>query len=198
MLVAVSSQDVLAGLGLIFMLMAVCLPFLSRVDDFLLHSRFAPLVCVFVPLAMTMLYPTPGQWNVTRRDTTYILAAGTGVALGHWVSYQYGYMMRATTSPPYDIIPPTWTWTGLIFVRIAIGVGVLLSLRAVVMVVLYRIACLVAGIDHRDVEAARRHIGVDMSHKYITYVLLSFGMVLTPPTLFHALGIERETYFTEI
>src|SRR5664279_1232096 len=101
--------------------MAVMIPYLGTVDDFLLHSKLAPFACILVPLAMVAFYPTPHHWNTTRRDTTYILAAGSGISLGHWLSYQSGFMMRATTPPPYEIIPPTWTWAGLVIVRMCLG-----------------------------------------------------------------------------
>jgi sphingosine-1-phosphate phosphatase 1 len=193
-----SLQDVLAGLGLITGLMALLLPYLGTVDYFLLHSQLAPLICILVPLALVLIYPTPHCWNTTRRDTTYILAAGSGISLGHWLSFQSGFMMQATTPPPYDIIPPTWTWAALVVVRMALGVGVLLAVRAVVAAVTYRIACRLAGIDPRDTAAARRHTVVDLSHKYITYTTIAAGMVFAAPMLFRAIGIERETYFTEI
>ena len=192
------SQDVLAGLALIAGLMGVFLPYLDAMDSFLLHSPFAPLACILVPLGMVILYPTPHRWNTTRRDTTYILAAGSGISLGHWLSYQSGFMMHATSPPPYDIIPPTWTWAGLVVVRMVLGVSVLLGVRAVVATVTYRIACRLAGIDASDTAAAKRHTVVDLSHKYITYTTIAVGMVFAAPMLFRALGIERETFFTEI
>jgi sphingosine-1-phosphate phosphatase 1 len=191
-------QDVLAGLALISGLMALMLPYLGALDYFLLHSQLAPLACIAVPLALVAFYPTPHCWNTTRRDTTYILAAGSGISLGHWLSFQSGFMMQATSPPPYDIIPPTWTWAALVVIRMALGVGVLLVLRAVVGVVTYRFACYLAGLDPRDTVAARQHTVVDLSHKYITYTTLAAGMVFAAPMLFRFLGIERETYFTEI
>ena len=188
----------MVGLALISALMICFLPYLGAIDDFLLHSKCAPIICITVPLTLAVLYPTPHEWHTTRRDTTYILAAGSGITLGHWLSYQCGFMVRASTPPPYDIIPPTWTWVGLVVVRMTVGVGVLLCVRFVVSVLTYRIACLLAGIDHRNVEVAKRNIVIDMSHKYITYATLAIGMVFAPPMLFRALGIERETFFTEI
>jgi len=191
-------QDVLAGLALISALMVVFLPYLGTIDDFLLHSKFAPIACILVPLTLAVLYPAPHQWQVTRRDTTYILAAGSGITLGHWLSFQCGFMVQATMPPPYDIILPTWTWAGLVLVRMGLGVGVLLCVRFIVSSITYRVACLLAGIDHRDVESAKCHAVIDMSHKYITYATLAIGMVFAPPMLFRTLGIERETFFTEI
>lgn len=188
----------IVGLLYVAALMVVFLPYLGVIDQFLLYSQYAPVVCVVVPLLLCLVYPAPNQSITARGDTLLIVSAASGVALGHWMSFQYGFMHKASLPPPYDIIPPTWTWAGLVVLRMTTGVIVLLILRQTVAVVAYRIACCVAGVDHRDRAAAREHFAVELPYKFVTYATISVGMVYAAPAMFRALGIERETFFTEI
>jgi len=178
--------------------MIVFLPYLKVIDQFLLHSPYAPLVCIVLPLLLCIVYPAPDQFTTARGDTMLIVSAGSGVALGHWMSFQYGFMHKASLPPPYDIIPPTWTWAGLVLLRMTTGLVVLVVIRQTVSALVYRIACCVAGVDHTDRVAAKRHFAVELPYKLVTYAAISVGMVYAAPAMFRALGIERETFFTEI
>lgn len=191
-------QDVLVGLLYVMVLMIVFLPYLGAIDQFLLYSQYAPVVCIVVPLLLCMIYPAPNRWSTSRGDTMLIVSASSGIALGHWMSFQYGFMQKANLPPPYSIIPPTWTWAGLVMLRMLTGVMVLLIVRQSVAAVVYRIACYIAAVDHTDQAAVRRHFAVELPYKFVTYTTISVGMVYVAPAMFRALGIERETFFTEI
>jgi len=191
-------QDVIAGLLYVAALMVVFLPHLAVIDQFLLYSPYAPVSCVLVPVLLCIVYPAPSEWSTAHGDTMLIMSAGSGVALGHWMSFQYGFMHKASLPPPYSIIPPTWTWAGLVVLRMTIGVIVLLIIRQAVAAVVYRVACHIAAVDHRDRAAARQHFAVELPYKFVTYATISVGMVYAAPAMFRALGIERETFFTEI
>jgi len=189
---------VVVGLLYVAALMIVFLPYLGAIDHFLLYSSYAPVVCTVVPLLLCIVYPAQNDWSNARGDTMLIVSAGSGVALGHWMSFQYGFMRKASLPPPYNIIPPTWTWCGLVVLRMIAGVSVLLILRQFVAAAVYRIACCAARVDHRDKLAARQHFAVELPYKFVTYASISVGMVYAAPAMFRALGIERETFFTEI
>jgi len=191
-------QDVIVGLLYVAALMVVFLPYLGVIDQFLLYSPYAPVVCTVVPLLLCIVYPAQNNWSTARGDTVLMVSAGSGVALGHWMSFQYGFMRKANLPPPYDIIPPTWTWAGLVVLRMLTGVSVLLFLRQTVAFVVYRVACYVARVDHRDRVASRQCFAVELPYKFVTYATISIGMVYAAPAMFRALGIERETFFTEI
>ena len=188
----------LVGLLYVAALMLVFLPYLAVIDEFLLYSPYAPVSCVVVPLLLCVVYPAPAEWSTARGDTMLIMSAGSGVALGHWMSFQYGFMQKASLPPPYSIILPTWTWAGLVVLRMTIGVVVLLILRHVVAAAVYRLACYLTRLDHTDRTAARQHFAVELPYKFVTYATISVGMVYAAPAMFRALGIERETFFTEI
>jgi len=191
-------QDVVVGLAYVAALMVVFLPYLGVIDQFLLYSPYAPVVCIVVPLLLCIIYPAQSQWSSARSDTVLIVSAASGVALGHWMSFQFGFMHKASLPPPYAIIPPTWTWAGLVVLRMITGVSVLLFLRQTVAVVVYHMACYIARVDHRDRAAARRHFAVELPYKFVTYATISIGMVFAAPAMFRTLGIERVTFFTEI
>jgi len=198
LLCTLCAQDVIVGLLYVAALMVVFLPYLAVIDQFLLYSRYAPVSCVLVPLLLCFLYPASSEWSTARGDTMLIMSAGSGVALGHWMSFQYGFMHKASLPPPYSIIPPTWTWAGLVVLRMTIGVIVLLLIRQAVAAAVYRLACHIVQVDYRDRVAARRHFTVELLYKFVTYATISVGMVYAAPAMFRALGIERETFFTEI
>jgi len=71
-------------------------------------------------------------------------------------------------------------------------------IRQCVGLAVYRAACYIAGVDYRHRVAAKRHFAVELPYKFVTYSAISVGMVYAAPAMFRALGIERETFFTEI
>jgi len=185
------------GVGIVSSLLFFCFPLLDAMDDFMLHSPYSPAACILVPFLLCVLYPTLRQWSTARGDTTIIMATGAGVGLGHWVCYQYGYMQKADSFPPYDIIQPTWSWAGLVVLRMAIGIAILVTVRASVRTVTFRASCYLAGYDWNDCNV-HKTLAVELPYKFVTYSIIAFNMVFLVPMLFHTFGIERETFFTEI
>lgn len=190
-------QDVLAGLAFVFGLMLVVFPLLDIMDDFMLHSSYSPALCVLVPLVLAIFYPTLDKWSTARGDTTIILGVCGGIGLGHWVCYQYGLMERATTPPPYDIIPPSFSWFGQMLLRLSIGVVILFSTRAVMKTLTLNVICWLTKQDKEDVRAHQKLI-VELPLKFFTYMAIAFNSVYLAPQVFRYMGIERPTYFTEI
>ena len=192
-----SLQDVLCGLAYVFALMPVTFPFLDAVDEFMLHSSYSPYVCVLLPLFLCIFYPKLDRWSTARGDTTVILAVSAGVGLGHWFSYQYGFMHRCTEPPPYHIIYPTWMWFGLIWARLVIGVVILFATRAIMKSIVFSVLSLITGLNKAQLKDAQR-LSIEIPNKFITYLSIAFNTVYLAPQIFRILGIERETYFTEI
>jgi len=190
-------QDVLAGLAFVFGLMVVCFPFLDSIDNFILTHRYAPAALILVPLIMALCYPTIDKWNTARGDTTLILGVGSGIGLGHWFSFQYDFMQRSTTLPPYQIIWPTWHWFGQMLLRLALGVVILIATRVVMKLLSYNLVCYVVGVSKEDMRAHKK-LSVELPYKLITYTFVAFNSVFLAPQIFRYLGIERETYFTEL
>ena len=177
--------------------MAACMPFLNAVDDFILTSPWSPLVSVLVPVTLALLYPSGGRWSTAQGDTTLILAAASGVALGHWVSYQYGFMQKAIIPPPYEIIYPSWHWFWLIIARTIIGILILVVTRTVYKKITYSIACWLSGLDPSN-PLSKQQFVVELPNKFITYSAVAFNAVLIAPMVFRYFEIERETFFMEI
>ena len=180
-----------------FLLMPVTFPFLNTIDEFMLTNPHSPYVCVIVPLSLALCYPKLDKWSTARGDTTVILAVSAGVGLGHWFSFQYGFMQRCTDPPPYEIIYPTWLWFGQIWARLVIGVVILVSTRAVMKAIMYNLICVITGIKKTDFKA-RQSLYIELPEKFVTYTVIAFNTVYLAPQVFRILGIERETFFTEI
>jgi len=116
-------------------------------------------------------------------------------------------MAKSVSSPPYDIIPPTWTWASLVIVRMSIGVTFLVVLRTVLKVVVHGLVSrLITSTPPQEEKGSNGHgkqgkllpWSVEMPTKFVTYSTLSAACIIFVPMAFRAIGIERETYFTEI
>ena len=190
-------QDVLAGLLYVFCLMPIVFPFLDTIDNFMLNSSLSPTMCILVPFTLALCYPTLEKWSTARGDTTVILAVCGGIGLGHWVCFQYGLMEKAVTPPPYDIIPPSWTWFGQMLLRLAIGVVILFSTRAVMKAIMYNTIRLITGMSSAEMKSQQRLV-VELPYKFCTYTVIAFNSVYLAPQVFKFMGIERPTFFTEI
>lgn len=191
------SQDVIAGLLYVFGMMPLVFPWLDDVDDFMLNSPYSPYLCTVLPLLLALCYPKLDKWSTARGDTTVILAVSAGVGLGHWFSFQYGFMARCANPPPYPIIYPTWLWFVKIWARLVIGVVVLFATRAIMKAIMHNVLSLLTGCKKNELKAAQRLV-VELPDKFVTYLMISFNTVYLAPQVFRILGIERETYFTEI
>ena len=187
----------LAGLAFVLFLGLVIFPFLDTIDYFLLHSPYSPAVSVLVPLVLCLCYPTLDRWSTARGDTTLIMAVGGGLFLGHWVCFQYGLMQKASTSPPYHIIPPNFVWLGQMALRLSVGIVILFSTRAIMKLLSYNLVCYLLGVSKEDQKCHQR-LAVERPYKFITSFVLGFSAVYLAPQVFRHLGIERPTFFTEI
>jgi sphingosine-1-phosphate phosphatase 1 len=177
--------------------MVICFPFLDVIDHFTLTHHYAPVVVVLVPLALALCYPTLDKWSTARGDTTLILAVTSGLGVGNWFCYQYGFMQRATTLPPYEIIYPTWQWFGQMLLRLALGVVILIATRTIMKLLSYNLICYLLGVNKEDMKSHQK-LSVELPYKFATYMVVAFNFVWLSPQVFRYLGIERETYFTEL
>jgi sphingosine-1-phosphate phosphatase 1 len=182
---------------LVAILGVIVFPWLDTIDDFLLHSEYAPYACIFVPLLFSLCYPTLDRWSTARGDTTLILAVTGGVCLGNWFCYQYGWMEKATTLPPYHIINPSLSWLGQMGLRLAIGVVILISTRTIMKMLSFNLVCFLMGCDKND-RTVHQRLVIELPYKFCTYFAIAFNAVFLAPQVFRFLGIERPTYFTEI
>lgn len=232
-----SVLDVLAGLIYVFALMFVCFNWslMDLVDHFVLEGGFLSfLLCLCVPLALCIFYPSPkNTWSTARGDTTIITAVCCGQLLSHWLSYQLGQMSspvvasrvggqflghnstlgaldvsaESATSlpsggglvlnPPYPVTPLTAEWAMITLSRTVLGLVVLVACRFLIKTVSLGLVCKLNGHETDDSEA-RRSLRVELPYKFATYSLLTICALLLCPVLFRELGIERETYFTEL
>ncbi|ELT88124.1 hypothetical protein CAPTEDRAFT_35049, partial [Capitella teleta] len=183
-----SVLDILAGLLLVGILGLIIFPWLDDIDYFLLHSQYAPAVCLGTPVVLSLFYPTLDRYSTARGDTTLILSVAGGVSLGHWFCFQYGWMEKATTLPPYHIIPPSFEWLGQMGLRLAIGVVILISTRAVMKLLSFNLLCYLMGYDKTDRTVLQRLI-VELPYKYFTYFTIAFNCVYLAPQVFRFLGI---------
>lgn len=209
---------------------------MDLVDHFVLEGGFLSfLLCLFVPLALCIFYPSPkNTWSTARGDTTIIIAVCCGQLLSHWLSYQLGQMsppviasrvgghflgLNSTLGkvlnvsaesasslssggglalhPPYPVTPLTAEWAMITLSRTVLGLLVLVACRFTIKTVSLVLVCKLNGYETDDAEA-RKSLRVELPYKFATYSLLTICGLLLCPVLFRELGIERETYFTEL
>ena len=62
----------------------------------------------------------------------------------------------------------------------------------------YNVVCYLSGVARNDRARATQMLSVELPYKFVTYLVIAFNTVWLAPQVFRYIGIERETFFTEI
>jgi sphingosine-1-phosphate phosphatase 1 len=93
---------------------------------------------------------------------------------------------------------------GLCFLRAAIGFSCIVATRAICKSASYATLCFLLQLNSSELKKTAHTAPssakntVEISYKYITYVLLGFNTLYLLPNVFKLLRIERPTFYTEI
>jgi len=199
-----SVADILAGLLISACFLPLFAPFADGVDNFLLTSKYAPLVTITLSILAVALYPGRHRWTSAWGDTTLIIGAYLGQQLGYWLNYQLGLLVAANVPPPYPILWPTWEQYGVTLLRLIIGGVVCLGTRAVFKPISYLTACHLLKVDMRELNSQpnstnnKKKLIAELFYKFVTYVAIGFNVCWVAPVAFRVLGCERPSFYTEI
>ncbi|XP_067009815.2 sphingosine-1-phosphate phosphatase 2 isoform X2 [Anabrus simplex] len=197
-------QDIVVGLILALLLMVPLVPIVDALDYYLLTGRWSPFILLLISILLVVFYPSSDRWTPTRGDTTIVLSVSVGVHIGAWINYQLGNMRVSPLTPPYAIIWPSYSMLGLGALRTVIGFCGIIATRAMCKSASYATICALLRLNSKELKQSedsienRQKILVELSYKFITYILLGFNTVYLLPNVFRLIGIERPTFYTEI
>jgi len=197
--------DVIAGLLFgALILGGLILPNIDAVDEYLVTDSYAPItLCIVIALSV-VLYPAGNTWTPARGDTVIICAVVLGIYSGAWMNYSKNLISAARTSPPYEIIWPTYEMWGQVLARSSIGLSSVLATRAIFKSLSYATVCALLRINQQDVSMRRANVTqrqaviVELSYKFMTYAAVGFDVIYTAPLVFRLIGIERPEFYTEV
>lgn len=199
-----SVLDIVAGLLLALVLMVPVVPVVDWLDYYLLTEQWSPVCLLVIAVLLVVFYPSSDRWTPTRGDTTMVVSVCVGVHIGAWTNYQLGILQESSLSPPYAIIWPSYAMMGLGALRTVIGFCCIIATRALCKSASYATICALLRLNSQELRRSQNSIEnqqkviVELSYKFITYILLGFNTVYLLPNVFRLIGIERPTFYTEI
>lgn len=191
-----SVLDVIVGILYVCILIPLLFPFLHDFDQFSVTHPLAPIFTIGIPFVMCVCYPPVDKWNTARRDTTLLVAVAAGISVGSWLSYQYG-LAAESPPPPYQISLPTLTSIILSFIRILIGVPLMLLTGELLRPIVRRITSYLLQMDLRDPKIKRMQV-YELTDSFIPFLFVAINVTFTIPLIFKFLSIDRPEYYSEL
>ena len=180
-------QDIVGGVLISVVMLALSVPLLGPLDVYFLHSSAAAPLSLVVVILLLYIYPVEShRWTMDRGDTAAILGVGIGVV---WGSYMLGEVADDLLLPPLQFSWPPLTDIYLFIVRFVLGVLLLVSTRFVMKLLCFRL--LPALMPTGGVEEVGKRPWVELPYKVITYGTIGFNCTYTSIHLFRVFGICR-------
>ena len=180
-------QDIVGGVLISVVMLALSVPLLGPLDVYFLHSSAAAPLSLVVVILLLYIYPVEShRWTMDRGDTAAILGVGIGMV---WGSYMLGEVADDLLLPPLQFSWPALTDIYLFIVRFVLGVVLLVSTRFVMKLLCFRL--LPALMPTGGVEEVGKRPWVELPYKVITYGTIGFNCTYTSIHLFRVFGICR-------
>ncbi|XP_078058566.1 sphingosine-1-phosphate phosphatase 2-like [Mustelus asterias] len=180
--------DVICGVLITAVLMALTYPFWNILDNFQLTNPLTPIIAIVLPFFMSYNYPELDHYSPTRGDTTIILGVASGCTVGFWMNYQYGRTYEPTGSLPFEIPSITLEVVSLAIARFLIGIVVLVATRQVVKTLSLKVLYAWFDVAGRDMEAKKR-LEIEVPYKFATYSSIGFSATVVVPLLHQLLEL---------
>lgn len=186
-----SVLDVLAGVLYSSVILLLSLPALDLTDPLVLHSPWAPLLVLGLPLALALLCFRLDAWSTSRGDTAQILGSGAGVTLASHVNARLGFSRDPLATATPIAFPDVTAWLLLtVLLRMTLGVAVLVLTRAVMKALTLASLCRAfPSTAGGDVRRARQHVHIELPYRYIVYSTVGFNVLFLVPLLFSYLQL---------
>ncbi|TRZ01290.1 hypothetical protein DNTS_030419 [Danionella cerebrum] len=169
-----SALDVICGVVLSALIIAISYPFWTTIDYLQLHFPLSPVLAIVFHLLLCYKYPELDHYSTTRGDTTIIMACSAGSSFGYWVNERLGLTFDLSGPFPVTLQPLTMAALGLGFARFVVGVVMLVLTRQTMRYLTLRVICWFCGASVSDVDARKRK-EIEVPYKFSTYV--SVGLV---------------------
>lgn len=146
---------------------------------------------------MCYYYPSVKQWSTARGDTTIIIGTVCGFSVGAFLNNQFGFWVRPSEPPLYDILFPNALGYLHLVVRTALGILMFLACRYILKKSLLRLICHLNRLDYQD-PASKKLKCVELPYYYLSYFVLGTNIAFMSPFVFRMLNIERDERYTEL
>lgn len=191
-----SVLDVIVGILCVCLLFPLLFPFLNDFDHFSVTHPLAPIFTIGIPFIMCICYPPVDKWNTARRDTTLLVGVAAGISVGSWLSYQYGLAVESPPTP-YAIYLPTLMTVGLSFLRLLVGVPLMLLTGELLRPIVRRIISHILKMDLQDPQIKKMQI-YELTDSFIPFLFVAINVTFGIPLIFKLLSIDRPEYYTEL
>ncbi|KAI5751841.1 hypothetical protein M8J77_011318 [Diaphorina citri] len=183
--------DVLVGVVLAVSLVVITVPIVRNFDTHAVAWKGTPLVFFIVTLSLVIFYPKCDQWTPTRGDTTTVLGCISGIYLGACIIHQF--MLRQEPPPviyvEYLAASPRLQLAGIYLVRFLLGILIIILLEILLSTASHTVdRCLGLDPNESRLQRKQRLPGLDLTYKYITYMILGFTVAILP--LFVTIGFN--------
>jgi len=200
-----SVADVVVGLLTSTLFMLVMIPFANFADEFLLTSLWSPIVILLLSVLAIYFYPGSYKWTPARGETTFIIGGYYGTQLGCWLNYQLG-IISASDSVYFAPNTATLKLASFLlpFVRVLLGLLTIALLRTVIKPFSFQLACWLLQADKKLLQKQEFHLKnkkkltADLFCKFVTFSSIGFGISFLSPKVFHLLGCDRTSYWSEV
>ncbi|XP_029642914.1 sphingosine-1-phosphate phosphatase 2 [Octopus sinensis] len=191
-----SVLDIIVGVLYVCIILPLIYPYLQVLDHFSVTHPVAPFFTIGVPFLLCLLYPPVDKWNTARRDTTLLIGVGAGISVGSWLCYQHGFATSSYPIPvPLEL--PSITAVILCFIRLIIGVPIMLITAELLRLIIRNICKHIFGINIKDPKIKRMQI-YELTDSFLPFLIVAINVTYGIPMIFSVLGIDRPSYYAEI
>ncbi|XP_068089391.1 sphingosine-1-phosphate phosphatase 2 [Hyperolius riggenbachi] len=168
--------DVICGVLIALLFLAVSFPVWDIVDHELLTNPICPVLAVVTGFSLSYNYPKLDHYSTTRADTTIILGVGAGTCVGVWLTNQWGLTYNPEATFPLRIPPISFILLLQVILRFVIGVALLVITRCIAKILSLKLLGALYNVSIRD-ELVRQRLEIEVPYKFVTYT--SIGVVAT-------------------
>ena len=188
MLFPLHMQDIIGGILISVVILAIIAPLMDSFDHFILYSDlYGAVVIIFLIIFLLYIYPVdPNKWTMDRGDTAAILGVGLGCALGGWV---HGPYPDDLDPGPFEISVPSLNLVGICLVRFVVGILLLLPTRFIMKLLCFKLLPVIMP-THGVEEVVKRPL-VELPYKIITYGTIGFNASYLAAIVFEVCNISR-------
>ncbi|XP_047403200.1 sphingosine-1-phosphate phosphatase 2 [Sciurus carolinensis] len=182
--------DVLGGVLITALLVVLTYPAWTLIDCLDSASPLFPVCVIVVPFFLCYNYPVSDYYSPTRADTTTILAAGAGVAIGFWINHFFQLVSKPAESLPViqNIPPLTTDMLVLGLTKFIVGIVLILLVRQLVQNLSLQVLYSWFKVVTRNKEA-RRRLEIEVPYKFVTYTSVGICATTFVPMLHRFLGL---------
>ncbi|XP_006818826.1 sphingosine-1-phosphate phosphatase 2-like [Saccoglossus kowalevskii] len=181
--------DVIAGLVLAAVLMAVIYPYLDVIEDIFINGKYGATLAFGIGISMAIFYPTFNKWTMSRGEATLLLGIGTGTLVGLWFKVHFNLPpFEPVGDSPYTITVPDLRWMFFMILKMSSGILILLATRFVISASIKKVAYAILRILPLN-EKRNEQVYVEVPRKFFTYMAIAVLTASIIPYMHQCIGL---------